>query len=390
MKVAIVGAGCAGSYFGHLAASAGFDVTIFDHSHPREKPCGGAVPNRNFEHVKILKELDFPKRKVERAKVVLQNKREVVIELPEPIYIVDRESFDGALLSKAVAFGARHIREKVKDIKKEDGKWSITAVDNSGLKPSVYSPFDILVGSDGVNSIVRTKLLGKQDSEQFGFSYYAKLNRKLEDEITLLFYPGVIKGYGWIFPRPSGIACGVYFIHLFQKERARKLFDELLATFIGDFKELNVSPHPIPCIKRGHFSHVVAGNSWALLGDACMLADPYIGEGIFNALLSAEVLFEAIKNKDLWQYQRRIYETVLPEVITSSRMLNRLYSSLFLKLSITSSTRSVAAKDFVGSFLSRKLGYQALNSMGLKPAFTMLREALFKSGFARKRGMGSS
>jgi len=374
MKIAVIGAGCSGSYFGYLAASAGFDVAIFDHSHPREKPCGGAVPSRNFEQIKILKELDFPRRRVERARVALQNKREVIVEFPEPIYVVDRESFDGALLNKAVEAGARHVKEKVRDMSRRNGKWIIDNGDS----------FDVLIGADGVNSIVRTKLLGKQDPGDFGFSYHAKLDRELADELVLVFYPGTIKGYGWIFPRPTGIACGVYFTHASQKDRARKLFNELAAPLIGDSKELDASPHPIPCIKRGRYSNIVAGRTWALIGDACMLADPHIGEGIFHALLSAELLFEAVKSGDLWQYQQTIYETVLPEVVTSSKLLNRLYSLPFLKLSVAFSARSATAKNFVGDFLSRKLSYQELNSMGLGPAMKILRELFFTSKMPKK------
>ena len=46
MDVAIVGAGPAGSWAAYLLASRGARVTIFDGSHPREKPCGGGVTGR--------------------------------------------------------------------------------------------------------------------------------------------------------------------------------------------------------------------------------------------------------------------------------------------------------------------------------------------------------
>src|SRR5215212_6986572 len=44
--VAIVGAGPAGSRAAYVLARSGARVTIFDPSHPREKPCGGGVTGR--------------------------------------------------------------------------------------------------------------------------------------------------------------------------------------------------------------------------------------------------------------------------------------------------------------------------------------------------------
>src|SRR5206468_12819501 len=44
--VAIVGAGPAGARAAWTLARAGARVTIFDPSHPREKPCGGGVTGR--------------------------------------------------------------------------------------------------------------------------------------------------------------------------------------------------------------------------------------------------------------------------------------------------------------------------------------------------------
>lgn len=376
MNIAIVGAGCSGSYFGYLAASIGINVTIFDHSHPREKPCGGAVPARNFEKFAILKELDFPKRKIERAKVVMGN-RQITIDLPEPIYIVDRKSFDRAVLDKAIASGAKHIQEKIKDLIKKDNKWVV----NKRLC------FDILVGADGVNSLVRKRLLGAQEAKHFGFSYYAKIQDVQDEEIALFFSPS-LAGYGWVFPRPTGIACGVYFIHSSQSKRAKKLFDKLVEPLIGDAKRLSTSLHPIPCVKSGQYSLSIASESWALIGDAAMLADPYIGEGIFNALLSAELLLEAVKAGDLRKYQSKVYQTVLPEISASSKMLDGLYSPTFLKLAGWLLKRSATARNFTANFLSRKISYQALKATGIKPAFIMLKEALFKPSIASDRKNG--
>ena len=43
MRIAVVGAGPGGSLAAWQLARDGADVTVFDHSHPREKPCGGGL-----------------------------------------------------------------------------------------------------------------------------------------------------------------------------------------------------------------------------------------------------------------------------------------------------------------------------------------------------------
>src|SRR3989304_885892 len=55
IDVAIVGAGPAGSNCAYRLAQQGIYSSIFDHSHPREKPCGGMVSDEVEELLPILK-----------------------------------------------------------------------------------------------------------------------------------------------------------------------------------------------------------------------------------------------------------------------------------------------------------------------------------------------
>jgi flavin-dependent dehydrogenase len=50
--VAVVGAGPAGAVAARDLALTGAQVTIFDGSHPREKPCGGGVTGRALDLVR--------------------------------------------------------------------------------------------------------------------------------------------------------------------------------------------------------------------------------------------------------------------------------------------------------------------------------------------------
>ena len=46
MRIAIIGAGPAGAMAAVRLARAGASVSLFDPSHPREKPCGGGLTGR--------------------------------------------------------------------------------------------------------------------------------------------------------------------------------------------------------------------------------------------------------------------------------------------------------------------------------------------------------
>src|SRR5258707_2921845 len=69
MDVAIIGAGPAGCRAAALLAARGARVTIFDASHPREKPCGGGVTGRALALVAdALAETALPASTIRRAR----------------------------------------------------------------------------------------------------------------------------------------------------------------------------------------------------------------------------------------------------------------------------------------------------------------------------------
>jgi flavin-dependent dehydrogenase len=64
IEVAIVGGGPAGAYCAYNLAENGICPIIFDHSHPREKPCGGMISPLAQELFPFLKELPIEHKKV--------------------------------------------------------------------------------------------------------------------------------------------------------------------------------------------------------------------------------------------------------------------------------------------------------------------------------------
>src|SRR6478672_3108275 len=73
IDVAIVGAGPAGAHAAYVLARRGVRVTIFDGSHPREKPCGGGVTGRALALVAdAIAPTAFPQTAIRSARFASQ------------------------------------------------------------------------------------------------------------------------------------------------------------------------------------------------------------------------------------------------------------------------------------------------------------------------------
>src|SRR5204863_8336490 len=115
LDVAIVGAGPAGSWAAYHLARRGARVTIFDPSHPREKPCGGGVTCRALALVAdALTDASLPASTVRRARFVDRAAGgSAVVPLgavpladTPALVVARRATFDAALLESARLAGA--------------------------------------------------------------------------------------------------------------------------------------------------------------------------------------------------------------------------------------------------------------------------------------------
>ena len=132
--VAIVGAGPSGSRAAYVLARNGARVTLFDGSHPREKPCGGGVTGRalalvsdaidpaSFSHTVIRSarftqsgsRLDtLPEKPAVGARVLLDD---------DALVVVSRAVFDARLLAAAQQAGAALIAERATGIAIDNGR----------------------------------------------------------------------------------------------------------------------------------------------------------------------------------------------------------------------------------------------------------------------------
>src|SRR5262249_20870007 len=112
VDVAIVGAGPAGAWAAYKLARAGARVTVFDPSHPREKPCGGGVTGRALAMVSDT---------IVRYQTPVEIRRARFGQAPVPLdadalVVTSRTAFDEALLDAAERAGAAVERVRVVDL----------------------------------------------------------------------------------------------------------------------------------------------------------------------------------------------------------------------------------------------------------------------------------
>jgi flavin-dependent dehydrogenase len=306
VEIAVVGAGPAGSLCAARLARAGRRVTLFDASHPREKPCGGGVTPGAFARHPELARLRPLGRPADHVRLRAPGGEEVRVALPAPIVVFARERLDGALLDTALAAGATLRRERVRDVAvRADGVE--LATDRSSQR------FDFVVGADGAASVVRRRLVGARPGSRASFATAGfHVQGLAERELRVEFFSD-LPGYFWIFPREDHASVGIAApVRRSSGAELRARVLEVLARRHPASLSLPRTPYAaaIPvATPRGARRPTLGGPRFALVGDAAEQNDAITGEGIAHALDSAALVAESLDEHgplDAWRdYARR-------------------------------------------------------------------------------------
>jgi flavin-dependent dehydrogenase len=298
--VAIIGGGPGGAQCALRLAEAGFRVTLFEPRTHFEKACGGGIPSRGMERFPFLADGRLPGKSIRECLVVSPSGREARFPLADPLYVFSRADLHSFLLSRAVSAGAVWERARVisfEGVRPGGGttSWSLST-GTPGCDARTWGPFDFLVAADGASGSARRKLLpggGAHGSSQ-GIGYY--LPAVSEEHITLKFYAR-LHGYLWIFPRPDHSSAGIC-ATLGDPPAAtlKRLMDEFLKERYPApaLREATRYAALIPEAPRDPLSETVQGDGWALIGDAARFVDPLTREGIYYAMVSGDLLAEAL------------------------------------------------------------------------------------------------
>ncbi len=200
--VVIAGAGPAGVSTAVALARRGVKrVLVLDRaSFPRSKPCGGGLTGHSDEAMAALGlKLTVPSYPSPRARVRFGAELRTV-ELGRPVKVVRREEFDASLVEQARALGIEVRERTALDGFTVEGGGVTMGAGSSSLRARV------LVGADGVGSLVRKRLQPRQGRPIRLFRLEVPAERRADEAMLYDFTPMVdgLRGYLWIFPVPDG------------------------------------------------------------------------------------------------------------------------------------------------------------------------------------------
>jgi geranylgeranyl reductase family protein len=299
--IIVVGAGPGGSTFVHFMAGSGLTIALIDKAtFPRDKVCGDAIPGTAVRVGKTIRP-DFWKgldalHPVRRARGVTPSGIVMDLEYVTEGYTCSRLDFDDYLVKTAQNYPGltNYFGRKAKDVVRSEGGHLVTLDNGEQLSGR------LIIGADGAHSIVAKKYTDtKLDRDHHCAAvraYYHGVEGIGHDRLTVYFLKDYMPGYFWIFPLEDGlfnVGFGMLSRQISENRiDLRRSLDEIVQ------KDPQVKKHFENAVQEGKNegfglplgSRTVprSGDGFMLLGDAAGLVDPVTGEGIGNAMISAE------------------------------------------------------------------------------------------------------
>jgi len=288
--VAVVGAGPAGSTAALRLARAGASVLLLDRARfPRDKPCGGGLTAR------AQRELPVPVESVvedETARVMLRARYRGGYERrsAEPLVAMTQRKRLDALLAGAAADAGADFRDgtRVEAIQPADDGY-VLRFDETAASVGA------LVGADGANGVA-ARALSLAHEIDHGVALEGNLSHEHVDPgryagLLVLEFGVVPGGYAWVFPKGDHVNVGVGGRGA-EGPRLREHLRAMCAAHRLPFDRLeSVRGHRLP-VRRPH-ARTARGRA-VVVGDAAGLVDPFSGDGIYEALLSARLAAEEV------------------------------------------------------------------------------------------------
>ena len=322
-RIVIVGGGPAGAHAAAALAAAGRDVLLFDEKLAWEKPCGGGLTNKAIARWPFLRDLPVTRNWIADCELIAPSGSRVRLGLERQIAIFSRLILNSLLLDRATAAGARVLRERILQMERRSGQWTIQS------SSSRYEA-DFLVIATGARNSFRSIFSPDLGPENFmvAAGYYIP---GTSTTVQIKFLEG-LHGYIWVFPRADHFSAGICG-RMQGKSTAelRRMLERHLPEFGLSHEGGKFYAHIIPSLTAGALrSMKFCGEGWAMVGDAAGLVDAITGEGLYCALRSAELLFEAVLTGVPEAYASAVQAEILPELERAARIADRFYAGEWL------------------------------------------------------------
>jgi geranylgeranyl reductase family protein len=325
--VIVVGAGPAGVTLAYELGKKGVVVLVLEKEKlPRYKCCAGGLTS------KAAKLLDFD---ISQAVEAVIHELSFTFNLSSPypgrhsqplIYTVMRDVFDQLLVERAQQAGVVFMDgQKVTKLEMNSDLVDIsTAEDTFRCR--------VVAGADGAYSVVARELgMGKHIKYLAGIESEVVVSKvelaKWQSRVQadLGYIPG---GYAWVFPKRDHLSIGAGCLASKAKSLDRRHQEFLDSLGIGSYAIARTSSHLIPTCTKGR---LVWQDRALLLGDAAGFADPLTGEGIYNAILSAQLAAPVIEQSVAGgQVKLQDYQGIIERKIVSELEIARKLSRFFV------------------------------------------------------------
>ncbi len=363
-EVAVVGGGPAGSTCASELAKNGVDVVLFDHSHPREKLCGGAISGRHSRELKI------PHKIIEREInwIIVEDQHGHNVKLYEKKggIVLMREKLDYYLFQKSKYDGAKQIKERVINFEKKKNKWILKTNKN------IYKS-DFLVGADGCPSLIRKKFLGDIPKEHLAHcvGYHiphkkSHIKKKFGDAIELYFLakPYVDLGYIWIFPKMDFVTIGLGTkLGTVQIQKSLKKFvNQHPKTKRLIFpKKIILHSHLLPFVSSPDFYKIpITGKNWVLIGDAAGHVNPITGEGIYYSMKGGKLAAKAYLNENVYLFENYWRKDYGGDLYYGSRFRDLFYNPKLIDMVINIGNKSSKMREILADIIATRVPYNKI------------------------------
>jgi len=377
--VIIVGAGPAGSAAAIYAGRLGLRTLLLDRSHfPRDKVCGDGLSGKAVTALRDLglldRVLELPGAAIHKVLFGSPSGVDLQVDLRRAGegahragFAVRRELLDHLLLLEAEGSVQACIQGfRVRDLVVENGQvCGIRGASDDGSATQEFRAH-IVLGADGCHSIVARKagLYRHTPTHRVvALRCYHSGVRDLTDQIEMYYLDEVVPGYFWVFPVGNGwanVGVGMVYEHVRRgKIDLRAALHRAVRSprFRERFTEAVPLEEPVGWnLPVGSLHRKNHGNGFLLLGDAAGLIDPFTGEGIGNALVSAKVAADCaraacdagdVSEPFLSRYDRELWSRLGHELRVSSRLQRIGRSRTLLNFVIARGNRSQRVRDTI-------------------------------------------
>ncbi|NLL62083.1 MAG: NAD(P)/FAD-dependent oxidoreductase [Candidatus Atribacteria bacterium] len=322
MRIVIVGAGPVGCFTARLLEQAGFHPILLEEHNEVGKPvqCAGIVSTDIIALMRPFISDGAIINTINNFSINTPWQESFSINKDGVAAILNREKFD-TCLGEGLEI---HLGETVTSIEQNTKGYLLRTAQGKEYET------DILIGADGVDSIVREYFLKrnnhKRESRNFELAYYYGLQyqirlkdskQQLSPDTVQVFFDDTIPFFIWIVPENE------YLLRLgVVADHGKKVLDEFIKEkgIEGKIEEVITGKIPIGFIST-------SADGIALVGDAACQMKPLTGGGLSFGLRSAQILADCINEGNLDRYDGRWKKQFGPEIRFGIRA-RKIYENL--------------------------------------------------------------